>query len=84
MEPCNHHGTRSHKKLGFIDGTIIKPEPNNPNFSNWVRCNSMVQSWLVHSIISTIANSILWIKSSRDIWLDLLTRFNKKKCSSYF
>ncbi|PNX89446.1 hypothetical protein L195_g045565, partial [Trifolium pratense] len=71
-------------KLGFIDGTILKPEPNNPNFSNWVRCNSMVQSWLVHSTIPTIANSILWIKSARDIWLDLLTRFNQKNAPRIF
>jgi hypothetical protein len=71
-------------KLGFIDGTILKPEPNNPNFSNWIRCNSMVQSWLVHSTIPTIANSILWIKSARDIWLDLLTRFNQKNAPRIF
>ncbi|CAJ2652643.1 unnamed protein product [Trifolium pratense] len=71
-------------KLGFIDGTILKPEPNNPNFSNWVRCNSMVQSWHVHSTIPTIANSILWIKSARDIWFDLLTRFNQKNAPRIF
>jgi hypothetical protein len=54
-------------KLGFIDGSLLKPEPNDVNFVHWVRCNSMVQSWLIHSTIPTIANSILWINSARDI-----------------
>ena len=71
-------------KLGFIDGSLLKPEPNSPNFSHWIRCNSMVQSWLIHSTIPTIANSIIWINSARDIWLDLLTRFTQKNAPRIF
>ncbi|CAJ2674795.1 uncharacterized protein LOC123890336 [Trifolium pratense] len=71
-------------KLGFIDGSLVKPEPNNANFAFWVRCNSMVQSWLIHSTIPTIANSILWINSARDIWLDLLARFTQKNAPRIF
>lgn len=65
-------------KLGFIDGNLLKPEPNNANFSHRVCCNSMAQSWLIHSTIPTIANSPIWIISARDIWLDLLTHFTQK------
>lgn len=61
------------RKLGFIDGSLLKPEPNNANFSHWIRCNSMVQFWLIHFTIPTISNSLLWINSARDIWLNLLT-----------
>jgi hypothetical protein len=71
-------------KLGFIDGSLLKPEPNDVNFVHWVRCNSMVQSWLIHSTIPTIANSILWINSARDIWLDLLARFTQKNAPRIF
>lgn len=69
-------------KLGFIHASIPRPEPGNPNHPFWTRCNSMVQSCIVQSTTPTIANSILWIKSARDIWLDLQARFNQKKCST--
>ncbi|KAJ4964975.1 hypothetical protein NE237_016824 [Protea cynaroides] len=48
-------------KLGFVDGIIPKPEAPSTDLPYWIRCNSMVQSWLVHSTIPSIANSILWI-----------------------
>ncbi|CAI8595379.1 unnamed protein product [Vicia faba] len=70
--------------FGFIDDNLLKPEPNNPNFSHWIRCNNMFQSWLIHSTILTIANSLIWINSARDIWLDLLIRFTQKNAPHIF
>jgi len=37
-------------KIEFILGTAIQPNKTDSSFASWYRCNSMVVSWLVHSI----------------------------------
>ncbi|XP_043702102.1 uncharacterized protein LOC122652429 [Telopea speciosissima] len=44
----------------------------------------MVRSWLVHSTIASIAHSILWIDSAREVWLDLHERFSQKNVPRIF
>ncbi|KAJ4955871.1 hypothetical protein NE237_012654 [Protea cynaroides] len=45
-------------KLDFVDDTIPKPKAPSTDLPCWIRCNSMVQSWLVHSTIPSIVNII--------------------------
>ncbi|KAK3038780.1 hypothetical protein RJ639_027367 [Escallonia herrerae] len=51
---------KANNKLGFIDKIIKEPAPDSAELSSWTRCNSMATSWLIHSTIPAIANSILW------------------------
>lgn len=37
-------------KLGFIDGTQLKPADNSPQLALWKRSNHLVISWLLNSI----------------------------------
>lgn len=38
-------------KLGFIDGSILKPDGNDLNLLNlWIRYNNMVISWILNSV----------------------------------
>ncbi|XP_043721060.1 uncharacterized protein LOC122668581 [Telopea speciosissima] len=71
-------------KLMFLDGTLAKPDPSSTDSTNWVRCNSMVRSWIVHSTAPSIAHSILWIDSATDIWKDLHERFSQKNAPRIF
>lgn len=64
-------------KLGFLDGSIVKPDESDPYHKIWCRCNSMVKSWLMNSVSKKIYASILYIKHASDIWKDLHTRFHK-------
>ena len=64
-------------KLGFLDGSIVKPNESDPYFKIWCRCNSMVKSWLLNSVSKKIYTSILYIKHAFDIWKDLHTRSHK-------
>ncbi|XP_010501698.1 PREDICTED: uncharacterized protein LOC104778997 [Camelina sativa] len=64
-------------KLGFIDGSIVKPDEDDPYCKIWSRCNSMVKSWLLNSVTPKIYTSILYTKTASDIWKDLHTRFHK-------
>ncbi|KAK3012643.1 hypothetical protein RJ639_008599 [Escallonia herrerae] len=44
----------------------------------------MVTSWLIHSTIPAIANSILWTTIASDVWVDLHDRFSQKNAPRIF
>ncbi|XP_043710288.1 uncharacterized protein LOC122659216 [Telopea speciosissima] len=71
-------------KISFIDGSLLRLAATSPDLPHWIRCNSMVRSWIVHSTIPTIAHNILWFDSARDAWLDLHTRFSQKNAPRIF
>ncbi|XP_042487071.1 uncharacterized protein LOC122067307 [Macadamia integrifolia] len=71
-------------KTGFIDGSLTAPASDSADFAHWVRCNSMVRSWLMHSTISSISHSILWLDSAHDIWVNLHDRFSPKNAPRTF
>ncbi|XP_061364355.1 uncharacterized protein LOC133307808 [Gastrolobium bilobum] len=67
----------SKNKLSFVNGTISVPDPSDPYFAAWERCNTMVLSWLHHSITQSISQSILWMDRASDVWNDLRERFSQ-------
>ncbi|XP_043693121.1 uncharacterized protein LOC122643573 [Telopea speciosissima] len=71
-------------KLSFVDGSLCCPDPSSPDHPHWVRCNSMVRSWIVHSTISSIAHSILWHDTTFSAWTDLRERFSPKNAPRIF
>lgn len=64
-------------KLGFIDGTILKPSPNHRDSGSWSRCNDMVATWLMNSVSKKIGQSLLFMSTAESIWKNLLTRFKQ-------
>ena len=65
-------------KVGFIDGSISKPEGTDFNLLNsWIRNNNMVISWILNSVSKEISASILFSESAHDIWIDLKDRFQQ-------
>ncbi|XP_075091479.1 uncharacterized protein LOC142171690 [Nicotiana tabacum] len=62
-------------KIGFIDGTIIKPSENSPQFRQWDRCNNMVISWLTNSLTPDIAESVQYSDTAQSIWTQLNKRY---------
>ena len=54
-------------KLGFIDGSISRPDGTDSNLlSSWTRNNSIVISWILNSV-----SSILFSDTALEIWNDL-------------
>ena len=48
-------------KLGFINGSIEKPEANDLNLLNsWIRNNNLVISWILNSVSKEISASIIF------------------------
>nr|XP_016499766.1 PREDICTED: uncharacterized protein LOC107818295 [Nicotiana tabacum] len=64
-------------KLGFIDGTISVPVASAASLKLWSRCNDMVISWLLNSLSKEIAESVLYSKTTREIWKELEDRFGQ-------
>ncbi|XP_056697935.1 uncharacterized protein [Spinacia oleracea] len=62
-------------KLCFVDGSLNQPASNSANFRIWNRCNDLVISWILASLEPSIARSVLYLKTAREIWLDLGERF---------
>lgn len=62
-------------KLGFVDGTIKIPELTSVDYKYWERCNNLVISWLIANLDETIAKSVLFMQTAREIWQDLDDRF---------
>ena len=62
-------------KLGFLNGDYPKPEPHTPEHDAWLRCNDLIISWLLYSLDTQIAKSVLYFKTAYEIWTDLEERF---------
>lgn len=64
-------------KIGFVDGTIQKPDENSNQFETWNRVNSMVISWLLNSLSKDIAESVLFLQTACDIWNEINQRYQQ-------
>lgn len=56
-----HTALLSKNKLQFVIGHISMPSKDDPLYTAWVHCNTLVLSWLHHSVSPSIAQSIIWI-----------------------
>ena len=64
-------------KLGFIDGSCPAPTANSPNYNQWIKCDYMVVSWLLNSIVPELADAFLYAKSACELWNELTERFGQ-------
>ncbi|XP_057448159.1 uncharacterized protein LOC130739774 [Lotus japonicus] len=65
-------------KIGFVDGTIVQPPPDDPQFRAWTRNNNIVASWLINTINKGIFASVIYSTTAAEIWNDLQTRFEQQ------
>lgn len=71
-------------KLGFVDGSVHKPDVTSGDYKVWERCNDLVCSWLLCNIDDSISQSVLFFKTAREIWLDLEDRFGYASMTQIF
>ena len=41
---------KTKKKIQFMDGSLPRPALHDPNFTLWDHCNTLVVSWVHHSL----------------------------------
>ena len=63
-------------KMPFVTGDYEKLVDDSPMLSLWERCNSIVISWILHSVDKDIASSIIYTPTAAQIWKDLSQRFS--------
>ncbi|XP_057249017.1 uncharacterized protein LOC130590540 [Beta vulgaris subsp. vulgaris] len=63
------------RKLGFVTGALTKSSTDSVLREAWEACNSMVTAWLLNNMTESIRRSVMYMKSSKEIWLSLKHRF---------
>ncbi|XP_075512742.1 uncharacterized protein LOC142548320 [Primulina tabacum] len=71
-------------KLGFVDNSIQRPHLDDLLYGAWLRCNSMVISWILNSVAKEIADSLMYIPTAYEIWIDLRDRFHQSNALRIF
>lgn len=61
----------SKRKLGFVDGSVVKSANDVTDAAQWETCNNMVISWLHNNISDSIKRSILFINLAGEVWNQL-------------
>lgn len=61
-------------KICFVKGTCKKPS-DKESITLWEINDNLVISWLLHSVEASIANSVLYCKTSLEIWKELEVGF---------
>ncbi|XP_019465369.1 PREDICTED: uncharacterized protein LOC109363564 [Lupinus angustifolius] len=67
----------SKQKLALIDGSILMPPKTDPTYKAWERANNMVISWITRSVSPSIAQSIVWMDKTYEIWEELEERLSQ-------
>ncbi|XP_074375157.1 uncharacterized protein LOC141716893 [Apium graveolens] len=70
-------------KIG-VDGTYVQPAANSPLLAHWLRCNNMVTSWILNSVVVTIRNNNVYMKYAKTIWDDLQLRYAQTNVPKLF
>ncbi|XP_023641361.1 uncharacterized protein LOC111831455 [Capsella rubella] len=71
-------------KIGFINGTILKPAEDHRDYGAWSRCNDIVSTWLMNSVSKKIGQSLLFIPTAEGIWKNILARFQQEDAPRVF
>ncbi|OMO60730.1 Reverse transcriptase, RNA-dependent DNA polymerase [Corchorus capsularis] len=64
-------------KFGFVDGSVPRPSLGSQEESSWVKCNSMVISWIFNALHPTLHDSVAYCVTAQEMWNDLEERFSQ-------
>ncbi|KAH0635764.1 hypothetical protein KY289_035679 [Solanum tuberosum] len=71
-------------KTGFINGKIVKPNPDDPGFQQWERCDDMVTSWILNSFSPDLRDSLQYVNNAQNLWAELEERYDQTNgCKLY-
>ena len=68
---------RTKRKLGFMDGSCAKPGQDSLKFDQWIKCDSMVVSWLLNSMVPDLSKAFLYVNFAQELWDELTERFGE-------
>ncbi|GKV30028.1 hypothetical protein SLEP1_g38895 [Rubroshorea leprosula] len=68
-------------KMGFVDGSLKRPNVDSPKYQAWTKCNSMVLSWLLNALSRDLQGSVAYVESAAEVWNDLHECFSQGNAS---
>ncbi|CAO2841232.1 unnamed protein product [Amaranthus hypochondriacus] len=71
-------------KVDFIDGTVTKPSIETAEYKAWDRVNNTIIGWILTSLEKSISKTFLWVKSARELWVEIANRYGQSSCSRFF
>lgn len=71
-------------KLGFINGCLKKPAADDSNYAAWERCNDIIISYILRSLETSIARSVIYLNTAAEIWKDLEERFSQTSGPQFY
>ncbi|XP_060210784.1 uncharacterized protein LOC132637759 [Lycium barbarum] len=72
------------KKLGFINGTCKELDLESTEYPKWYCCNNMVTAWLLNSLSKDIKDSVIYSRTTKELWDSLKSRFGKSNGAKLF
>ncbi|XP_074277635.1 uncharacterized protein LOC141601268 [Silene latifolia] len=66
----------SRRKLGFLTGVVKRPTNDPLKEAAWDTCNSLLISWIFHNVEQPIKKSVLYTRTTKDIWKYLEKQFS--------
>ncbi|KAL0458877.1 UNVERIFIED_CONTAM: hypothetical protein Slati_0514900 [Sesamum latifolium] len=64
-------------KIGFIDGSVVKPAEDTTEYKQWRIADSVVRTWILSTISKDIVNAYLYVPSARALWVELEARYGE-------
>ncbi|KAL3334429.1 hypothetical protein AABB24_030926 [Solanum stoloniferum] len=65
-------------KLVFVNGEYKRPDSQVPlELRQWERCDDMVTTWILNSMVKEIADSVEYVSSSHELWMELEDRYDQ-------
>ncbi|KAJ9538691.1 hypothetical protein OSB04_031424 [Centaurea solstitialis] len=65
-------------KIGFIDGSLVRPDGTNQQKLNaWIRNNHIVISWILNTLSKEISPSVMYRDTAKEMWEELKERFSQ-------
>ncbi|KAF7821968.1 uncharacterized protein G2W53_027423 [Senna tora] len=71
------------EKLGFIDGTIKEPADESEH-KKWKPVDSMVKAWVRNSIEQNLAETFMFYRTSRELWLQIEERYGVRSGPKFY
>ena len=65
-------------KMGYVNGRIKAPNTEDTTYDKWEMENSIVMTWLVHSMIPEIGKGFLDMATAQDIWETMANTYSRK------
>lgn len=69
-------------KIGFVDGSIEKPDKSSKDYMAWMRVDAMIKGLLTTAMEKEIQSSVKYASTTSEMWLDLRERFGKESAPS--